>query len=121
VQGRERKVLSTQRAAQNFLFAFSWKDISLLTAILVSLNLVDVILSIYATTILGFIELNPFATDFPIWILTLKFGVCFIPLVCAYTLDKLGNENYLIFPFVFLAILIQIYAFIVGFNLSSIL
>jgi hypothetical protein len=112
--------LSNQRAAQSFLSTFSWKDISLLTVILISLNLIDAVLSIYAITILGFAELNPFAIDFPIWIFALKFGVCFIPLVCAYTLDRIGNKNYFIFPFVFLAIMIQIYAFIIGFNLRSI-
>jgi len=113
--------LSTQRAAQSFLFAFSWKDIGLLTAILVSLNFVDVVLSIYAVNILGFAELNPFAIGFPVWIFVLKFCVCFIPLVCAYTLYRFGNENYLILVFVFLAILIQIYAFILGFSLGNIL
>jgi hypothetical protein len=113
--------LPTQHAAQSFLSTFSWKDISLLTVILMSLNLIDAVLSIYAVTILGFAELNPLAIDFPIWIFAMKFGVCFIPLVCAYTLDKIGNKNYLIFPFVVLAIMIQIYAFIIGFNLHSIL
>ena len=113
--------MSTQRIAQSFLSTFSWKDISLLTVILVSLNLIDAVLSIYAITILGFAELNPYAIDFPLWIFALKFGVCFIPLVCTYTLDKIGNQNYFIFPFVFLAIMIQIYAFIIGFNLRSIL
>jgi hypothetical protein len=87
---------------------------------LVSLNFFDVALSFYAINVLGFAELNPLAIGFPVWIIALKFGVCFIPIICAYMLDKLGIENYLLLPSVFLATLIQIYAFIIGFNLCNI-
>jgi len=84
------------------------------------LNFFDVTLSFYAINVLGFAELNPLAIGFPVWIFALKFGVCFIPMVCGYVLDKLGIENYLLLPFVFLATLIQIYTFIIGFNLRNI-
>lgn len=113
--------MSIQTVTQKYLFTFSLNDIGLLTAILVSLNFLDVILSVYAIRILNFVELNPLAIGFPVWIFVLKFSVCFIPMVCAYTLDKFEIKNYLFLPFIFLAILIQIYAFIIGFNLHNIL
>jgi hypothetical protein len=92
-----------------------------MTIMLVTLNLFDVLSSFYAINFLGFIELNPLAVGFPIWIFILKFSVCFIPMVCAYVLGKFGIEKYLFLPFVCSAILIEFYAFVVAFNVRNIL
>ena len=92
-----------------------------MTIVLVALNLLDVVSTFYAINYLGFAELNPLAEGFPVWLSVLKFGVCFIPIVCAYVLHKLGMENYLLLPFVFSAILIQFYAFVVALNVLNIL
>lgn len=92
-----------------------------MTIILVTLNLLDVLSSFYAINFLGLMELNPLAAGFPMWILVLKFSVCFIPVVCAYVLGKFRMEKYLLFPFVCSAILIEFYAFVVTFNVCNIL
>ncbi len=89
--------------------------------LVIALNLLDVVLTFYAITMLGFVELNPLAASFPMWLFLLKFGVCFIPLVCAYLLQKLGVENYLLLPFVFSTILIGFYACVVSFNIGNLL
>jgi len=91
-----------------------------MTIILVTLNFVDVLSSFYVTSVLGFMELNPLAVGFPIWIFVLKFGVCFIPVICAYILDKCGMERYLLLPFLCSAILIEFYIFVVAFNVFNI-
>jgi hypothetical protein len=92
-----------------------------MTIILVTLNFLDVLSSFYATNVLGFMELNPLAVGVPIWIFALKFGVCFIPVICAYVLDKFGMERYLLLPFVCSAILIEFYFFVLAFNVFNIL
>ena len=92
-----------------------------MTVLLITLNLIDVLLSFYAQNAPGFIELNHLALGFPFWIFILKFGVCFVPLVCAYVLIKFEMNNYLILPFVCAVILIEFYAFVGAFNISSIL
>jgi hypothetical protein len=92
-----------------------------MTIILVTLNFFDVVSSFYVISVLGFIELNPLAVGFPIWIFVLKFGVCFIPVICAYVLDKFGMERYLLLPFLCSAILIEFYIFVVAFNVFNIL
>ena len=97
------------------------KDFSFMTIVLVALNFFDIVSSFYAINILTFTELNPLAEGFPIWILVLKFAICFIPIFCAYTLDKFGVEKYMLLPFTFLAILVGFYAFVVGLNFFSIL
>jgi hypothetical protein len=51
----------------------------------------------------------------------LKFSACFIPLVCAYILDKLEIENFRFLPFMCLTILIAFYTFVVTFNIRNIL
>ncbi len=110
-----------QNTVQRFSTSLSCKDIGFMTFVLVTLNFLDVLFSFYAIDVLDFKELNPLAIGFPIWIFILKFGVCFIPVVCAYVLDKFRMNNYLILPFVCSLILIDFYAFIVAFNMSSIL
>jgi hypothetical protein len=75
----------------------------------------------YAISVLGFMELNPLAAGFPIWLSVMKFGACFIPLVCAYILEKLEMKSYLLYPFVLSTILIEFYTFVVAFNVQSIL
>ncbi len=100
---------------------FCLRDFSFITGVLVTLNFLDVILSKYATNILGLVELNPLASGFPIWLLMLKFGVCFVPLVCAYALDKSGMENFMFLPFTFLTILIGFYTFVVSSSVRNIL
>jgi hypothetical protein len=92
-----------------------------MTIILVTLNFIDVLSSFYVTNVLGFTELNPLAVGFPMWIFFLKFGVCFIPAICAYVLDKFGMEKYLLLPFVCSAILMEFYIFVVAFNVVNIL
>ena len=89
--------------------------------ILVSLNIVDVFSTMYAINILGFMELNPLVVGFPVWLSVLKFVACFIPLICAYFLEKLEMKNYLLLPFMFSTILIEFYAFVVTFNIQNIL
>ena len=88
---------------------------------LVVLNLLDVVLTFYAINVLGFMEINPLATGFPVWLSVLKFSFCFIPLFCAYILEKLEMKNYLLLPFAFSTILIEFYAFVVAFNVRNIL
>ena len=108
-----------QRTNHGFSLAFCWQDIGLMAIILVSLNILDVFSTFYAINVLGFMELNPLAVDFPIWLSVLKFSVCFIPLICAYTLEKLKMKNYLLLPFAFSTILIEFYAFVVASNLQN--
>ena len=110
-----------QRTVRSFSLALCWKDIGLMAVPLVVLNLLDVVLTFYAINVLGFMEINPLAAGFPVWLFVLKFGVCFIPVVCAYMLDMLEMENYLLLPFVFSAILIEFYAFVAAFNIRNIL
>ena len=110
-----------QRADHSYSLALCWKDIGLMAIPLVVLNLLDVVLTFYAINVLSFMEVNPLAAGFPVWLFVLKFGVCFIPVVCAYMLDMLEMENYLLLPFVFSTILIEFYAFVVAFNLRNIL
>jgi hypothetical protein len=110
-----------QRTDHSFSLALRWRDIGLMAIPLVFLNLLDVVLTFYAINVLGFMEINPLAAGFPVWLFVLKFGVCFIPVVCAYMLDVLEMGNYLLLPFVFSAILIEFYAFVVAFNVRNIL
>ena len=100
--------------------AFSWKDMRFPTIVLIGLNVVDVVSTFYAVTTLGFIELNPFVVGFPAWIFVLKFGVCLIPLICAYVLEKFRMQNYLLLPFVFSVILIEFYGFVLASGVSNI-
>jgi hypothetical protein len=88
---------------------------------LVSLNVLDVFSTFYAISVLGFTEINPLAAGFPIWLSVLKFGACFVPLICAYMLEKFEMKNYLILPFVFSAVLMEFYAFVVACNMHGIL
>lgn len=101
--------------------AFSWKAIGFMAIPLVALNLLDVVVSFYAVIVLGFMELNPLAVGFPVWIFVLKFGFCLIPVVCAYVLHKFGMENYLLLPLGASLILIEFYALVVAFNVTNIL
>ncbi len=110
-----------QRHSQSLSLAFSWKDISFMTVILIALNLLDVGTTFYAVGVLGFSELNPLAVGFPIWIFALKFGICFIPALYAYVLEKLSKQKYLLLPFIFSVILVEFYAFVVAFNVGNIL
>ncbi len=87
-----------------------------MTAILIALNLIDVVSSIYAIDILGFVELNPLAASFTIWLFVLKFAACFFPVICACILRKTRLEDYLFMPFAFLTVLVCFYAFVVGSN-----
>ena len=80
---------------------FCWKDIGLMAIIMISMNVLEVLSTFYAINVLGFMELNPLAAGFPIWLSVLKFGACFIPLICAYMLEKLEMKNYLVLPLVF--------------------
>jgi hypothetical protein len=89
--------------------------------LLVSLNVLDVFSTFYAISVLGFTELNPLAAGFPIWLSGVKFGACFIPLICAYMLEKLKMKNYLILPFVFSTVLIEFYTFVFASNMYEIL
>lgn len=109
-----------QRTNHGFSLAFCWQDIGLMAIVLVSLNVLDVLLTFYAINVLGCMELNPVALGFPVWFFVLKFGVCFFPPICAYVLEKLEMKNYLSLPFVFSAILITYYAFVVAFNVCNI-
>lgn len=110
-----------QRYNQVLTFAFSRKDISFMTIVLVALNVVDVVLTLYAANVLGFVELNPLAIGFPFWIFLLKFGSCFVPVVVAFVLDKFEMNNYLLLPFISSAVLIEFYTFVVAFNAYNIL
>lgn len=110
-----------QRTNHGFSLAFSWQDIGLIAIMLVALNVLDVVSTFYAINVLGFVELNPLAAGFPVWLSVLKFGVCFIPSVCAYILERLEMKNYLLLPFVFSIILIEFHAFVVAFNIQNIL
>jgi len=69
---------------------------------------------------LGFVELNPLAVGFHAWIIILKFGVCLIPVVCAYVLDKYRMQNFILLPFVFSIILIEFYSYVVVSGMSNI-
>jgi hypothetical protein len=80
-----------------------------------------VIISFHAINALGFMEPNPLAVGFPIWIFVLKFGSCLILMVCVYVLHKFGMENYLLLPLGAPLILIEFYAFAVAFNVTNIL
>jgi hypothetical protein len=102
-------------------FASCWQDICLMGIVLISLNILDVLLTFHAVFVLGFLELNPLAQGFPVWLLVLKFSACFIPLVCAYVLEKLEMKSYLFLPFAVSLILIVFYAFVVAFNVCNIL
>ncbi len=114
--------MSSNRITEGrFLHVFSWQDICFSTIALVVLNAIDVILTFYAVNILGFVELNPLVVGFPVWIFFLKFSVCFIPVFCAYILDKYRMQNYLLLPFVFSVLLIQFYCFVVVFGMCYIL
>ena len=112
---------SIKHTSHRVSLVFSCKDISFMTITLVALNLLDVLSSFYAINVLGLVELNPLAVGFPIWIFVLKFGICFVPVVCAYLLDKWGMKNYQLLPFVCSAILLDFYAFVIAFNMSNIL
>ena len=113
--------MSVKRTNHGFSLAFCWRDIGLMAIVLVALNVLDVVSTLYAIDVLGFMELNPLAAGLPVWLSVFKFGVCFIPLVCAYILEKLEMKNYLFLPFVFSTILIEFYAFVVAFNIQNIL
>jgi hypothetical protein len=118
---QEEKISSIQSNDNKFSLNFSYKHVNFMTIILVLLNLIDVISSFYAINVLGLIELNPLATGFPLWIVVLKFSVCFVPTVCAYMLDKYGMKKYLLLPFICSVILIEFYVFVVTFNMQNIL
>jgi hypothetical protein len=111
---------TVQRASHVLSLAFSWKEISFMSIILVALNLVDAVSSFYAINVLGFMELNSLAVGFPAWFIVLKFAICFLPTVCAYTLHRFCRENYLLLPVVFSLVLIEFYAFVVAFNMYNI-
>lgn len=53
-----------QRTNHSFSLAFCWQDIGLMAIILVSLNIIDVFSTMYAITVLGFMEFN----EEPEWI-----------------------------------------------------
>ncbi len=110
-----------EHTIQRFSISLSYKDFGFMTWVLVTLNLLDVFLSFYAISVLAFVELNPLVVGFPIWIYILKFGVCFVPVVCAYVLDKFGMKNYFYLPFICSVILIEFYTFVVAFNMRNIL
>jgi len=114
-------VSPVQRTNHGFSLAFCWQDIGLMAIMLVALNVLDVVSTSHAINDLGFMELNPLAAGFPVWLSVLKFGGCFIPMVCAYMLEKLEMKNYLLLPFAFSAILIEFYAFVVASNIQNIL
>ncbi len=91
-----------------------------MTAILIALNLLDVVSSLYAIDILGFVEINPLAASFPIWLFVLKFAACLLPVICACIMRKIRLEDYLLMPFAFLTVLVCFYAFVVGSNVRCI-
>jgi len=99
----------------------SWRPVGFMAVLLVALNFFDVASTFYAVGVLGLVELNPLAVGFPVWLFLFKLGVCFVPVVCAYTLEKFGMGKYLVLPFVFSAVLIQFYAFVVAFNVGTLL
>jgi len=121
VDGARGSVSPVQRINHDFSLAFCWQDIGLLTIMLVSLNVLDILSTVYAINVLGFMELNPLAAGFPVWLTVLKFVACFIPLACAYMLEKQELKNYLFLPFVFSTFQIEFYAFVVAFNVQNIL
>ena len=92
-----------------------------MTIMLLSLNVIDVLSTLYATSFLGFVELNPLAINFPIWLSVVKFGACAVPLICAYELEKMKMRNYLLLPFVSSLIMIEFYALVVTSNMLNIL
>ena len=110
-----------QRTDNGFSLAFRWQDIGIMAIMLVSLNVLDVFSTFYAIGVLGFTEINPLATGFPIWLSVMKFGACFVPMICAYMIEKLEMKNYMILPFAFSTVLIEFYAFVVAFNVHEIL
>jgi len=120
VSGEGEKLSPDERWEGIFSLDFSWKDMFFPTIVLVALNVIDVVSTFYAVVILGFVELNPLAVGFPAWIILLKFGVCLIPVVCAYVLDKSMMQNYMLLPIVFSIILIEFYTCIVVFGMRNI-
>lgn len=112
---------TVQRTEGSFSLVFSWKDLRIPTAVLFALNMVDVISTLYAVRMLGFIELNVLAVGFPAWIFVLKFGVCFIPVGCAYALDRFRMQNYLLLPFLTSVVLIEFYSLVVASCISKII
>jgi hypothetical protein len=110
-----------QRDNHGLSLAFCWQDIGLMAILLVTLNVLDVFSTFYAINVLCFTELNPLAAGFPIWLYVVKFGACFIPLICGYMLEKLKMKNYLILPFVFSTVLIEFYAVVFASNMYEIL
>jgi len=99
----------------------SWRPVGFLAVLLVVLNFFDVVATFYGVGVLGFVELNSLAVGFPVWVFLFKFGVCFVPVVCAYALEKFGMGKYLVLPFVFSAVLVEFYAFVVAFNVGTLL
>jgi len=99
----------------------SWRPVGFMAVLLVALNFFDVAATFYGVGVLGFVELNSLAVGFPVWVFLFKFGVCFVPLVCAYVLEKFGLGKYLVLPFVFSAVLVGFYAFVVAFNVGTLL
>ena len=93
----------------------------MMTIILLSLNVIDVFSTLYATRFLGFVELNPLAVNFPIWLSILKFGACAVPLICAYELEKMKMRNYLPLPFLTSSVMIEFYVLVVTSNILNIL
>ena len=68
----------------------SWRPVGFMAVLLVALNFFDVAATFYGVGVLGFVELNSLAVGFPVWVFLLKFGVCFVPVVCAYAWRSLG-------------------------------
>ena len=99
----------------------SWRPVGFMAVLLVALNFFDVAATFYGVGVLGFVELNSLAVGFPVWVFLLKFGVCFVPVACAYVLEKFGMGRYLVLPFVFSAVLVEFYAFVVAFNVGTLL
>ena len=88
---------------------------------MLALNVADVVLTFFGVNFLGFSELNPLAADFPIWLTIVKFSACFIPLICAYVLQRLEIRDYMFVPFMFSVMQIVFYASVMTFNIHSIL
>lgn len=104
-----------------FVVVSSWRPVGLLAVLLVFLNVFDVVSTFYAVGVLGFVELNSLAVGFPVWVFLFKFGVCFVPVVCAYVLEKFGMGRYLVLPFVFSVVLVEFYAFVFVLNVGTLL
>ena len=99
----------------------SWRPVGFMAVLLVALNFFDAASTFYGVGVLGFVELNSLAVGFPVWVFLLKFGVCFVPAACAYALEKFGMGKFLVLPFVFSAVLVEFYAFVVAFNVGTLL